>query len=127
MRMRADAIGDALRGRKREFSQEHIAHIGEGRRKWGAENGKGVSTKATGYIVYTQGDNKHRAEHDVIMEGRLGRRLLTDECVHHIDRDRSNNDINNLALVTRSGHTRLHRFEDSLEGVERKRVSGRFS
>jgi hypothetical protein len=119
IRMRSHAIGDALRGRTREFSDEWKANIAAGRQRWGAENAKGTSLKANGYVVYTQGEHKHRAVHDVVMEERLGRRLMPDECVHHIDRNRSNNDPNNLALVTRSGHTRLHRFEDRLEGVER--------
>jgi hypothetical protein len=60
------------------------------------------------------------------MESRLGRPLREDEQVHHIDRDRSNNSDDNLALVTRAGHGRLHRFEDSLSGIERKRANGRF-
>ena len=28
--------------------------------------------------------------------------------VHHIDGDKLNNDINNLAVMTRSAHSRLH-------------------
>ena len=49
-----------------------------------------------------------------IMERRLGRRLRPDEHVYHIDGDRLNNDENNLALVTRSGHARLHRREERI-------------
>lgn len=36
--------------------------------------------------------------------------------------DKTNNDINNLALMTRSGHSRLHRFEDKLAGKQRRRT-----
>lgn len=88
--------------------------------RW-AGKAAGISRKASGYIQITQGEHKHRAVHVVLMESRLGRRLLPDEHVHHIDGDRSNNDINNLALVTRSGHARLHRREDKLSGKIRER------
>lgn len=50
------------------------------------------------------------------MEARLGRRLLRDEMVHHIDGDPQNIDYDNLALVTRAGHARLHRREEILAG-----------
>ena len=46
-----------------------------------------------------------------IMEQHLGRRLLTTEVVHHIDRDFTNNNINNLEIIDRSNHTKLHRKE----------------
>lgn len=32
-------------------------------------------------------------------------------CVHHIDGDKTNNSIHNLALVTTSGHRRIHNLE----------------
>jgi hypothetical protein len=36
--------------------------------------------------------------------------------VHHIDSDTKNNDLNNLALVTRAGHQAIHalQLQDSL-------------
>ncbi len=74
----------------------------------------GVSHKASGYVEHTTGPDKGRSVHVILMEGRLGRRLLADEVVHHIDGNRSNNHINNLALMTRSAHTRLHRREGRL-------------
>jgi hypothetical protein len=114
-----DDLGQHLKGVSREFTPEWKANISSARQKWADENAVGTSLKASGYVVVTRGPDKDRGEHVVIMEKRLGRHLLPDECVHHIDRDRSNNDPNNLALVTTSGHTRLHRFEDRLEGVER--------
>lgn len=51
-------------------------------------------------------------EHVYIMEKFLGRKLNKDECVHHIDRDRSNNDIENLQLLTHKEHAELHARED---------------
>lgn len=119
-------IGLRLKGRKRQFSQEHKDAIQRGRAKWGMENAVGVSRKPSGYLEYTTGEHKGRSVHVVKMEERLGRRLLPDEEVHHIDGNRANNDENNLALVTKSGHQRLHRFEDKLSGKRRNRENGRF-
>jgi len=66
--------------------------------------------------------NKHG-----ISQSAAGRKILPDEVVHHIDGDRNNNNINNLALMTRSAHSRLHRREDQISNNNRKRSSdGRF-
>lgn len=137
LRSRGDGVRSAAsRGRlsknkgipKPEFSQEWRRKISEGRLRWAEENAKGISYKTDGYAEYTRGESKGRSEHVVVMEKRLGRKLLPDECVHHIDRDRHNNDINNLALVTKSGHGRLHRYEDKISGKQRERnEDGRFS
>lgn len=89
---------------------------------------RGYSIDKDGYHTITTGENRDRPLHVVIMEQRLGRRLLSDENVHHIDHDPSNNNENNLALVTKSGHHRLHHFEDKLAGKERpkNKITGRF-
>ena len=42
------------------------------------------------------------------MEKFIGRKLFSNECVHHIDGDRANNDISNLKLMTRKSHISLH-------------------
>lgn len=47
-------------------------------------------------------------EHRHIMEMHLGRRLESHEIVHHRDEDPSNNAIENLQLVTRAEHARIH-------------------
>lgn len=72
---------------------------------------KGYSQKATGYCEVTSGPNKFRCLHDVIMEEHIGRRLRPDECVHHINHDPSDNRIENLLLMTRSEHSKLHAKE----------------
>lgn len=122
-----EGLGLHLVGKSRTFTQAWRENISKARTKWSDENASGITRKPSGYIEITRGKNKGRSVHVCVVEERLGRRLFADEVVHHIDRDRSNNSIDNLALVTRSGHARLHRFEDSLQGIERKRVNGRFS
>lgn len=128
VRLSSWKVGTALKGKKRVFSDAHCRAIQSGRAAWGEKNSSGVSQKSSGYVVITRGPNKGRMLHVTKMEERLGRRLLSDEVVHHIDGDRSNNNLDNLALMTRAAHSRLHRFEDQLAGKIRERDQyGRFS
>lgn len=112
-----EKMGLWLVGKNRIFSKEHKKKISLGK----LGTGKGYSIKKDGIIQYTAGENKHRSQHVIVMENFLGRRLRKGECVHHIDRNKSNNKINNLTLLTWSAHARLHRFEDMLEGKSRDR------
>jgi len=73
---------------------------------------KGTSLKPSGYLEVTMGKNKGRSVHCVLMEKHIGRPLRSDEVVHHKDRNRQNNNLDNLQLMTRSEHTALHRRED---------------
>ena len=123
LRSRSDAIrlaagdgrlGSGLRGKHRDFSPSHCSAISRARLVWGEEHAAGVSLKPSGYVEFTRGPHKGKSVHQVKMEERLGRLLSNDECVHHIDGIKTNNEDNNLALVTRSGHARLHRREQSL-------------
>lgn len=56
--------------------------------------------------------------HIVLMENKLGRLLRTNEVVHHHDENKANDDISNLRLKTRSGHSREHAVERSPGDVE---------
>ena len=47
-------------------------------------------------------------KHRLIMMEYLGRELTENEVVHHIDHNKSNNDISNLQLMTQSEHAKLH-------------------
>lgn len=64
-------------------------------------------------------------EHVMLMELILNRRLLTTEVVHHINRDREDNRIENLELMTRKEHCRLHGEESVLMRV--RGTDGRFA
>jgi hypothetical protein len=58
--------------------------------------------------VWIRENGKNYNEHRKIMEDYLGHKLKYDEVVHHIDENKSNNKIENLRLMTRSEHTKLH-------------------
>lgn len=111
-------LGKHLAGKTVVFTPQWRANIAESKRKRADATAAGVSKKTNGYAEYTRGENKGRSVHVVAMERRLGRRLLEDEVVHHIDGNKHNNDINNLALMTRSAHARLHRREEQISRKE---------
>ena len=47
-------------------------------------------------------------EHRYVMENYLGRKLRTDQIVHHINGDARDNRIENLQVMKRSEHTAIH-------------------
>lgn len=53
-------------------------------------------------------DGSTKDEHRLIMEKRLGRKLTFNEVVHHIDGNSLNNEDDNLLLMSRSEHIKLH-------------------
>lgn len=114
-------MGKGFRGKQRTFSEEHCRNISAGRQKWGQENTPGFRITSHGYVEFTRGEYEGRMEHVVLMEKRIGRRLRPDECVHHVDGVRTNNTDDNLALMTRAGHSRLHRIQDEMAGKTRLR------
>lgn len=52
--------------------------------------------------------------HRKVAEGLLGRKLNSDEIVHHIDKNPSNNNPDNLAVMENSVHIQLHKGEIDL-------------
>ena len=52
-------------------------------------------------------------EHVVIAEQDIGRSLYEHEVVHHLDFNRSNNKSSNLLVLTKSHHSRLHKWLDT--------------
>ena len=63
---------------------------------------------ASGYVkLYIPGVGVIE-EHRYIMQEYLGRKLCYNEVVHHKDRDGQNNALENLEVMDRSTHARLH-------------------
>lgn len=56
--------------------------------------------------------NGYALEHRLVMATAIGRFLRPGEHVHHIDLDPTNNSPENLVILTRSQHSRLHRLID---------------
>jgi hypothetical protein len=122
VRFSAHKIGIYSRGKNRVFTTEWKHNMSVAARNRKTTIGFRINTN--GYIEITVGENKGRHQHDVIMEEHIGRKLLFNECVHHIDRNRKNNDFKNLRLMTKIEHSRLHAKENY---VKRKRSpKGRF-
>jgi hypothetical protein len=51
---------------------------------------------------------KYCYEYRLIVEKKLGRYLKSDEIIHHINGDMKDNRIENLKVVTRSEHIKIH-------------------
>jgi len=59
-------------------------------------------------------------EYRLIMEEHIGRYLNKKEIVHHINRDHTDNRIENLQIVNRVEHMKIHR-QDLIRGVKNKK------
>jgi hypothetical protein len=67
-----------------------------------------------------------KAEHRIVMENHLGRPLVRDEIIHHIDGNPINNDISNLTIISNGDHARGHLLgKNNEKRKEEKAIFGR--
>ncbi len=84
-------------------------------------------TKTPGYrYKKVRNGDSLRDQHRIVMEAHLGRKLTTNEVVHHKNGDGFDNRLENLELLTRAEHSRRHRLNGdtgvmSPEAIERQR------
>ena len=102
------------RNKGRSMSAETKAKMAESHRVHGIGHQK---VRTDGYIsIYFPDHPKstkdgYIMEHILVIENHIGRHLHDDECVHHKNRNRSDNRIENLMLMTKSEHMSLHAKE----------------
>lgn len=83
----------------------------------------GKSIASSGYKVIRVPDNTpnsyrgYMKEHRYVMQQHIGRPLRNNEDIHHIDRDKLNNDISNLIIISSSNHAKLHYPKGSKFGI----------
>lgn len=65
-------------------------------------------------------------EHRLVMSEHIGRPLLNNEDVHHKDKDKTNNNISNLELLTKSEHAKYHEETDKEKHKGNKRNQCRY-
>jgi hypothetical protein len=71
------------------------------------QRAKGINPITTRYRQLKV-NGKKIGEHRWVMENHLGRKLIAGEYVHHIDHDKTNNDISNLMVVNPKQHGLEH-------------------
>lgn len=69
-------------------------------------------------MMLTFEDGSRMLEHRFIMEAYLGRKILPEEIVHHVDGNGLNNSIDNLELQSIISHNRFHGKEKTEKANE---------
>ncbi len=103
-----EKMSEAKIGSKRdEETKKKISESSKGENNW---NWKGDSyVNKQGYVVIETDEKEREVEYRYVMEKELGRKLDSDEIVHHIDENRLNNGISNLQIMSNTEHLKLHR------------------
>jgi hypothetical protein len=72
---------------------------------------KGGIKRSGKYIYLTIANGIYIGEHRYLMEKFLGRKLKSDEVVHHINYRRDDNRIENLVVMSKTAHSTFHNLK----------------
>lgn len=75
----------------------------------------GTRKSGNGYIADNDFHGRH--QHRIIMETHVGRKLNFNEVVHHINGNRTDNRIENLKIMDRAKHARMHNLRRGKQKV----------
>jgi len=64
------------------------------------------------------GWDNYKKEHVVLIEKQLGRKIRKNECIHHIDGNKQNNNLDNLVVIKSNKHHRQIHFSLQKIGYE---------
>ncbi len=108
-------LGYAGKGKKlTEEQRKRISEMNKGRRARDYEFGGHEKMRDDGYIAVYVPDHPHAnkegyvMKHRLVVERDLGILIPEDHVVHHINGNRADNRIDNLALMTFEAHSALH-------------------
>lgn len=111
-----------LAGHPQKFIRGHTLRPlpGEANPAWKGGRKAGPSGYIAAYAPgHPRATKNYVLEHLLVAERALGRLLRGSEEVHHVDRNRANNDPGNLVICPdRAYHMLLHRRERALRGAE---------
>lgn len=98
-------------------SGKHLFLSGKNNINWKG----GITINSSGYVLIRVHKNHHLANrngyaylHRLVAEQKLGRRLMKNEVIHHIDRDKQNNEPENIRITKSIFHHMVnHRIREN--------------
>ena len=105
------------RGTMSDYQRKRISEGKKGKYLIHSKYGGHTKKRSDGYIsVYVpehprSNKDGYVMEHVLVMENHIGRHLTNGEIVHHKNKIRDDNRVDNLQIMTKSEHARFHNIE----------------
>ncbi|WP_413936354.1 HNH endonuclease [Nitrospira sp. BLG_1] len=93
-----------------------------GRKKCSPRVGPSIGRVGKGGYRYVRVLGKEVFEHRLLVEQNIGRKLLESEVVHHRNGKRDDNRIENLVVMDRAAHSRMHAVQILEIAILRERI-----